>query len=346
MSRFIRGTAIGAGLLLATMGQSFAQEDTTPPQLVSFIINTPVVDTTAGDARVVFTFRATDDLSGLAGNILLSFKYPTGTLDTATCTRPNPSATGILDAVFTCTDTLPQFAPLGTYRIQILGLRDIVENKLNLFEADFQLRGFPTTFQNADLGGQPDFDNDGVPDAVDNCPDDANAGQEDRDLDGIGDVCDPFPDSPPGEPLPDVDADSVPDLFDNCVDDPNPDQADIDGDRVGDVCDNCIPLPNRDQKDEDNNGFGDICDALDEFIGPIGGGVSRAEFEALESEVSSLQSAIDDLNARIAALEALGLSEEIQTLKDEAAALEGRLSQIEALTPIAKQLRNAEPNDQ
>ena len=42
---------------------------------------------------------------------------------------------------------------------------------------------------------ETDFDNDedGVHDAVDNCPDDANADQADSDNDDLGDVCDPFP---------------------------------------------------------------------------------------------------------------------------------------------------------
>lgn len=46
------------------------------------------------------------------------------------------------------------------------------------------------------LGGAPfptceDVDNDGVPNGLDNCPDDANPGQEDRLDNGVGDVCDP-----------------------------------------------------------------------------------------------------------------------------------------------------------
>jgi outer membrane murein-binding lipoprotein Lpp len=335
MSRFIRGTAIGAGLLLASIGQGYAQEDTTPPQLVNLIINTPVIDTTAGDATAVITVRTRDDLSGPRTSQSIRTESPTGFQDGHGCilvSAPTP-----LDAIFECVITLRQLSPLGTYRIDSVTLIDNVLNTVHVSEADLKLRGLPTTFQNADLSGQPDFDNDGVPDAVDNCPDDPNPGQEDRDLDGIGDVCDPFPDDPPGEPLPDADFDGVADLFDNCVDDPNPDQADVDGDRVGNVCDNCVPLPNRDQKDDDGNGFGDVCDALDEFIGPNGSGdvaVSREEFEALQSEVSALQSAIGDLNARVAALEALGLSEEIQALKDQAAALEERLSKIEAIKQI------------
>jgi hypothetical protein len=40
-------------------------------------------------------------------------------------------------------------------------------------------------------GLDTDGDDDGIPDAEDNCPDDPNPSQEDTDNDGLGDVCDP-----------------------------------------------------------------------------------------------------------------------------------------------------------
>ena len=70
------------------------------------------------------------------------------------------------------------------------------------------------TFCDFALGSEPlpDADGDGVADASDNCPEDANAEQADGDADGVGDACD------------------------NCAEDANADQADADGDGVGDVC--------------------------------------------------------------------------------------------------------------
>lgn len=59
----------------------------------------------------------------------------------------------------------------------------------------------------------PDADNDGIPNAIDNCPLIANTDQTDRDRDGLGDKCD------------------------NCPFVPNSNQQDSDKDLVGDACD-------------------------------------------------------------------------------------------------------------
>jgi imidazolonepropionase-like amidohydrolase len=96
-----------------------------------------------------------------------------------------------------------------------------------------------------------DPDGDGIPSADDNCADVFNpirpvdmGRQADADGDGVGDACDPCPldadrrDCPPPDPG-DRDGDGVPDVSDNCPGIPNPAQTDADGDGRGDDCDAC-----------------------------------------------------------------------------------------------------------
>jgi hypothetical protein len=107
-----------------------------------------------------------------------------------------------------------------------------------------------------------DRDGDGVPDAVDNCPDVFNpirpedcgdptdpstCKQADADGDGVGDACDPCPlvagtstslCASAVDPN-DLDGDGVPNAIDNCPATPNPTQADADGDGHGDACQPC-----------------------------------------------------------------------------------------------------------
>ena len=82
-----------------------------------------------------------------------------------------------------------------------------------------------------------DPDEDGIPDCLDNCPNN-NSGQEDSDSDSYGDACD------------------------NCPTIANSSQTDTDADGIGDTCDNCPDKPNPDQTDTDSDGIGDICDFI------------------------------------------------------------------------------------
>lgn len=96
----------------------------------------------------------------------------------------------------------------------------------------FGCSGCPTCSQ-IQLFDEPDFDNDNVPDATDNCPSAANAGQEDADSDGHGDACD------------------------NCPSIANAGQEDCQPNGVGDPCD----VAAGDSFDCDINGIPDECES-------------------------------------------------------------------------------------
>lgn len=120
------------------------------------------------------------------------------------------------------------------------------------------------------LSNGSDVDNDGIPDALDNCRTASNTDQRDRDGDGIGDVCDNAP-LVSNNTQDDEDKDGIGNGQDNCPHHANPDQKDVDLDGIGWVCDdsdsdsiinsedNCVGVSNRDQRDLDNNGVGDLC---------------------------------------------------------------------------------------
>lgn len=119
----------------------------------------------------------------------------------------------------------------------------------------------------------PDDDNDGFNDDIDNCEEVSNPNQLNSDsadvTNGYGDACDSNDDN-----------DKFPDDADNCPTVKNNDQADNDGDGIGDACDtnddtdsiidtkdNCPFISNYDQLDNDKDGKGDPCDTDDDNDG-------------------------------------------------------------------------------
>jgi len=137
---------------------------------------------------------------------------------------------------------------------------------LAFFVAIFLLTGCPTkptaSSSNSQQGSSFDTDEDGIPDASDNCPNHYNPSQVDTDENGFGNTCDT-----------DDDGDGALDTVDNCPLTVNHLQLDIDEDGRGDECDedmdgdgvdneddNCPTKPNADQADQDDDGVGDACD--------------------------------------------------------------------------------------
>ena len=113
-----------------------------------------------------------------------------------------------------------------------------------------------------------DDDNDGVADALDNCPQTANPDQDDHDADTQGDACDG-----------DDDNDGVADGGDNCPLTPNATQADDDGDGPGDACDS----------DDDNDGDPDTFDCA-----PTNAGVHHGAVDACNGVDDDCDTVIDE----------------------------------------------------
>lgn len=116
-----------------------------------------------------------------------------------------------------------------------------------------------------------DLDGDNVTGTADNCLRIANIDQADSDGDGVGDACDVFPDNA-DESL-DSDGDGVGDKSDALPFNPRETQ-DSDGDGIGNINDNCPAVANSNQADADSNGTGDVCEGGTD--GGSGGGGAMA----------------------------------------------------------------------
>jgi hypothetical protein len=101
----------------------------------------------------------------------------------------------------------------------------------------------------------PDGDGDGIPDAQDNCPLEANPLQEDGDADGVGDLCDVCP-AVHNQDASDEDLDELT-AFEECINGTDPMAWDSDGDGLSDGEEVNLHGTNPTLRDSDGDGFND-----------------------------------------------------------------------------------------
>ena len=227
-------------VVLVVSETAFAQ-DTTAPVGIDFWMSPTVFDPSLGSTDVDFCLTVEDDLSGPDEIILLRINHDPGNVFFQVNNVPFQGVSqGSSEGTACGTVVIAQFAPLGSYSVQ-MRVRDNVGNQRTIRTGDAggdqELCDIGPCELTSRLENElPDFDNDGIPDDADNCPDDFNEDQIDSDFDLIGDACDPFPNNPDNEY-----AQCEEDLA-GCLEDPIFSDEDDDGEADStDLCPNTPP---------------------------------------------------------------------------------------------------------
>ena len=204
--------------------------DIEAPKLISWSFEPKSITTSASSAEVVVTFRVTDNDSGTEMP-LVSARHDSGqSTGFAAVRRISGDA---LDGTYEATLTVPQGSAPGVWEISLFPLTDKQGNDGffgpgSEFDSEFVVQGFK------------DRDGDGVDDALDAFPDDADETQ-DTDSDGVGNNADE-----------DDDGDGVADTSDAFPLDAA-ETVDTDGDGIGNNADT----------DDDGDGISDAQEAID-----------------------------------------------------------------------------------
>lgn len=124
--------AVLFALTLALFAQvAFAQEDLTPPTLVSVSFEPQTVDTSKGPATITMTAIVTDDLSGVMLGTVTLYNERTGR------TYQIPFLDSLADGIdphgrFLALATFPQYSAYGEYEMTGYWIRDRVGNSINV----------------------------------------------------------------------------------------------------------------------------------------------------------------------------------------------------------------------
>ncbi len=142
----ITEAVIFACLLISMPTILYAQEDTTPPELVELDFMPKTIDVTSSSQTVTFTARIIDDLSGFRmGSIHL--RDPSGYapfFGNASFSRISGDAN---DGVYEASVTFPQNSMIGTWKIERLVVADVTNPNRTYFETDLSGLGFPTEIE-------------------------------------------------------------------------------------------------------------------------------------------------------------------------------------------------------
>jgi hypothetical protein len=211
--------------------------------------------------------------------VQLSLGNPSQTIEVALATQ-----TDLFKAVgYQLRVTLAMEAEVDNFLGRDYSIQGVLDDhyQVGTSDAPIELRAVFT-----DPNGQ-DSDEDGVPDSLDNCPDEPNPDQADEDGDGVGDACDGCPQDPDksdpgacgcGVPDTDSDTDGTPDCIDNCPNDPEKTEpglcgcgvvdSDTDTDTDGVIdCLDAFPDDPDEWADFDGDGEGDNSDPDDDNDG-------------------------------------------------------------------------------
>ncbi|HEV8337184.1 MAG TPA: hypothetical protein VGR67_12270 [Candidatus Polarisedimenticolia bacterium] len=125
---------------------SFAQTDTSAPNLAGFSFSPASIDTTDASRTVTVTFHVTDNLSGVASAraIFANRDVPSEPLG---CESAAPQSGTALDGTYVCQVTFPRFSSSGTWQVSTVELVDQASNQTLLSTAALAGMGFPTDLQ-------------------------------------------------------------------------------------------------------------------------------------------------------------------------------------------------------
>ena len=137
-----------AVLAFAGVCPASAQQDTTPPVLVSLDYTPKQIDTTTGPATVTLTAHFTDDLAGVSYGVAYFISPSTSHAFAITIAANDPYLTGtIWDGSSQTSADMPQFSESGSWTLGTVFLEDKLGNRAYYDTAQLQAMGITTTLE-------------------------------------------------------------------------------------------------------------------------------------------------------------------------------------------------------